>query len=279
MEKSEPEDNPSSETAQILETKVIQRFYDDALHRPLVAAGNAAGAFIEGAHLVVGRAIEAVAHAPAKLRLLVDRVSKRVPPDRQIAAEAGIAGPILEGIRYEDVDSPAWRMYQELLSNACDKERRRFASRTFPNIIRHLARDEAIILQWAYTNHSVLMCIASEAPDFVRLTHREDQGRVVAGAELDEPTEQLTVDRAMLDQEDLTADYYNHLYQLGLVTNTPFVPLLREKHVDRTSNEARPAHHPPAGVIRVHLTSFGRRFCDVCLPSEGYVVDPWLPKR
>ncbi|MET3483137.1 Abi-alpha family protein [Methylobacterium sp. 1973] len=81
-----------------------------------------------------------------RVERLFERALSKVPPQRRIAPQSDILGPILEGVRYREEGTPIEEAFRRLLSRATDVERVGEAHPSFPGIINRISPDEAHML-------------------------------------------------------------------------------------------------------------------------------------
>jgi hypothetical protein len=87
--------------------------------------------------------------APFKtaLRSFIDRSVRAVPEENRVSPAPQILGPIIEGIRYEPADTPVDEMFSRLLSCSMNTGQLKDAHPAFPQIIKQISADEAILLK------------------------------------------------------------------------------------------------------------------------------------
>lgn len=140
----------------------------------------------------------------------------RVPPERQVSPAPQIAGPVLEGVRYEPEGTPIDRMFSELLSTAMDSERLKDAHPAFPLLIRQLSTDEAQILNFIAKSQALLK--------MVQIFYFRD-GLAIASTEYNE------LGLTQLHFLENLSMYTNRLEKLGLIrfdTEKPMEPIQSE---------------------------------------------------
>lgn len=81
-----------------------------------------------------------------RLRGLIDRSVRAVPEANRVSPAPQILGPIIEGIRYEPADTPIDQMFSRLLSCSMNVAQLNDAHPAFPQIIKQISADEAILL-------------------------------------------------------------------------------------------------------------------------------------
>lgn len=143
---------PTGEVAQVVEgirrllgLKLIGEVYADLLQPPARSLGSGTGKLLS---LVLDGAGQALVATGSKLKRIVGRIEERVPEDRLIAAPPEIAGPVLEGIRYLNEGSPLFEMFEQLLISACDRDALDNVHPAFPEVIKQLSAQEALLFQY-----------------------------------------------------------------------------------------------------------------------------------
>lgn len=81
-----------------------------------------------------------------KWQRFLEKAASKVPEENLTEAHPQIVGPIIEGMKYTDVDSLIGEMFTDLLAGAIDKEKQDKSHPAFPQIIQQLSYDEAVIL-------------------------------------------------------------------------------------------------------------------------------------
>jgi hypothetical protein len=82
-----------------------------------------------------------------RLRSFIDRSVRAVPEENRVSPAPQILGPIIEGIRYEPADTPVDEMFSRLLSCSMNTAQLNDAHPAFPQIIKQISADEAILLK------------------------------------------------------------------------------------------------------------------------------------
>lgn len=80
-------------------------------------------------------------------RRLAAAAIENIPRTRRIFPAPQIAGPVFRDSEFEPEDTPIWQLWKELLARACDRDRVREAHPAYPEIIRQLSADEALMLR------------------------------------------------------------------------------------------------------------------------------------
>ncbi len=138
-----------------------------------------------------------------RLRGFIDRSVRAVPEGNRVSPAPQILGPIIEGIRYEPADTPIDEMFSRLLSCSMNIAQLNDAHPAFPQIIKQISADEAILLSK----------LADGA--FSQVAHAEiDRARNLFRPGV---IESEGIPRDGLKFPDNARLYIEHLNQLGLV--------------------------------------------------------------
>lgn len=245
--------------AKLADAKLPNKAYDDALSKPAQQVGEL-GEDVAKTFRLLTFPIRLAAAYHDRLEVFLDNVRGAVPAERQIEAEPSIAGPIIQNLIFLNNDNPLIDLYQQLLTRAIDKERRKEAHPAFVRIIEQLSADEALIL-WVFH---------TQGDKALRYwTNQKGVHSVqfpLAGLTF---PEQLVV-------------YISHLESLNLIEQTAYHHYLLNYHVgatDRPGVVSRDILHDFGGWIErqsldsthmfpiASLTDFGRLFGNACIPT------------
>ena len=149
---------------------------------------------------LVGFPIQWLAVQQDRFRSFLDGAKAQVPEQRLVYPAPQILGPILEGVRYEISDTPAFEMFQSLLARSMDSERVNEAHPSFPSIIKSLSPDEARILHHLRSGH---IDVIFGTPGIVNLELYSEN--------------QYLLRSIIIDRPDLTNMYMEHLFSLSLL--------------------------------------------------------------
>jgi hypothetical protein len=114
----------------------------DVLGLPLEAVTKLTASVIHLVHLP----ILAAERYGERLVGLIQSAEAGVPRERRLQPAPSIAGPILENIKYLQDANPLLDMYRKLLASAMDRDSVDQAHPAFPELIRQLSPDEALLL-------------------------------------------------------------------------------------------------------------------------------------
>jgi hypothetical protein len=140
-----------------------------------------------------------------RYRAFLDEAVRRVPEARRAIPPAQILGPVIEGIKYEPPGSPIEQMFSELLSSSLDTQKVQLAHPAFPQLIRQLSSDEAIMLKLIHQS------LAAGRP-YRRVAVHDLREERFYFKEIE--LEEFPLDRLRFPEN---LDFYiNHLWTLGL---------------------------------------------------------------
>lgn len=130
---------------ELLDSKTIEKAYDDALSGPLKETSSAIVDLVKALKLFMAP-IQLLASYQNRLTMYLNKVSSKVPERQHMVAPASIGGPIIEKFKYLEEDNILTELYMNLLARAIDKNRIGEAHPAFLYIIEQLAPDEAMLL-------------------------------------------------------------------------------------------------------------------------------------
>jgi hypothetical protein len=234
----------------LLPAKVIEKAYDDAVSPAAKEVGQAAADIVKTARLLLAP-FQLGAAFQDRFALLVERIRKRVPDERQIAPAGEIVGPAVRQMQYLDEDNPLWKMFEELITRAVDAETTERVHPSFAHLISQLSRDEAVIL---YKLRDTVFSVV-DTMDYHKGTNRFFNRKF----------EQSTIPTQDLERPGQMDMYYSHLESLSLAT----WPIERQEPIMQGLEQI--------GVRRystMRLTDFGRLFVSACVPESGFEIQP-----
>lgn len=138
--------DPFRGTAEILETEVAKKAYDDALSSPIKEASGMATDILKGLRLFTAP-FAMMANFRERLLETLEECRQKVPVERQVECPPEIAGPVIEKLRFLAPENELRQLFLNLLSASIDRERQSKAHPSFVNIIGQLSRDEALLLK------------------------------------------------------------------------------------------------------------------------------------
>ena len=218
----------------ILDSKTVQKAYDDDMSKPMREVGDGLTDIVKTARLLAFPFIFTAASYD-RLKLWADEIANRVPKQRQVPVPSHIAGPAIRNLVFIEDDNILKELYLNLLTAAADKDQRNKAHPAFVNIIEQLSPDEAIIL-------------FEMQPQFYFATKVSPPYNRYLGASCGSTSEPLD----KLKHSDQYEMYCDHLESLNLVK------VVKEPARANTFG----------GNEGVGATPFGRWFIEVCVPSK-----------
>ena len=234
------------EIEKILDSKTVEKAYDDALSKPAKQIGLLLEDVFKTVRLL-SLPLRLTSAIQDKLDNTIERVSNKVPLERQIRPPLQIIGPIYENIKYLDDNSILYELFEELLARSIDSERIEEAHPSFIYIIAQLSHDEAIILfQLKYCDFDVVDTLDLD-PDKNRFMNLK--------------IENATIPKDLLLFPTKFNMYCSHLESLNLVS----WPVIDQEPImdgDRQIGVRR--------YSKIHLTEFGRFFVNACVPEKGF---------
>ena len=139
--------NPVVEFArEVAQQLPVQQAYNEAASPAVKQAGEFFEDLVKTVRLALAP-IQFLAAYQDRVRHFIDRSVRVVPEAQRVPPAPQILGPVLEGIRYEPEDTPIDKMFSSLLTASMDSKRVGDAHPAFPQIIRQLSSDEAILLK------------------------------------------------------------------------------------------------------------------------------------
>jgi Abortive infection alpha len=220
----------------------IKEAYKDAIQPAAKQTGELGEELVKALRLALFP-IQLAAGLQDRFRRFVRDSVARVPLERQVSPVPQIAGPVLEGVRYEPEGTTIDKMFSELLSTAMDSSRLRDVHPAFPLIIRQLSADEAKILE--------LIASSKDHPRRVQIFRLRDDGLVVT----DDESNDLSA--AQMHFPENVSMYTNRLDKLGLISFDV------EKPMERINDEAG-RQTGGRNFFVCKLTEFGASFMRAC---------------
>lgn len=230
----------------------VKEAYNDAVKPGARQAGNLIEDITKTILLVLAP-IQLTAAFQDRFRQLLDKSIRRVPEQNRVAPAPQILGSVLDGIRYEPEGTPIDEMFSQLLTSSMDSQRVHNAHPAFPQLIKQISSDEALLLH--------AMWKASKEGRYLRKQYTRDYdaaSKLFTGyhVEVDEiPVSGLTFPE--------NADFYGqHLYALGL---SAFYD-----SADQEGLYANGRDQPQTGVRvfkELRLTELGQKFMSAVAPQ------------
>lgn len=233
----------------LIPPEVLKEIYKDAASKPLIEASNLGTDLIKTGRLLLAPLQLGSALQDRFSHFLKEKVSK-IPDEKLIEPPAQIIGPSLEKMRYIEEDSPLWKMFEELILKAVNKDDIDKAHPSFVHIIGQLSHDEALLLYELSKGEFEI----TDTMDLDRVNNRFINRRI----------EKSTIPKENLYYPENDNLYYNHLESLSLVS----WPVIKETSIGSGANQT--------GTRRISkwvLTDFGKLFIEACIPEKGFESD------
>ena len=232
------------ELGKLIPKETIGKLYDDALAGPAREVGKVGTDTIKVARLLLAP-LQIAAAFQDRFEKMIERIRSRVPEGNRTDAPPELVGPALERMRYIGDQCELWKMYEEVLTKAVDKDHTDRIHPSFAYIISQLSRDEAWML-YRLRDRSFAVI------DTMDLIGKRFENRVVEHTEL--PLSELLLP----GQVNL---HYAHLESLGLV----IWPVLKQDPIISDGKQTGIRRHSI-----MELAEFGRLFVESCIPSGGF---------
>jgi hypothetical protein len=238
--------NPLQDLGKLVPKETIVKLYDDVVSGPAKEVGKIGTDTLKVVRLILAP-LQIGAALQDRFARMVERISSRVPEDRQTAISPELAGPVLEKMTYVIEESELWKMYEEILTKGIDKDQIHSVHPSFGHIISQLSRDEAWIIYLLRDRNFQFIDTMDYDRELIRFFNRKIEQSTIPTAELRMP-----------NQINL---YYLHLQALGLVA----WPVDRQESINSGGVQT--------GIRRystLQLTEFGRLFVQASIPLEGF---------
>jgi hypothetical protein len=226
--------------------EALNKLYDDALSAPAKQLGKLGEDAMKTARLLLAP-LQITALAQDRFAAMIERISKKVPPERRIDPPAQLIGPVIEHLRFIDEHSPISAMFEEILCKSIDKDGQEEVHPAFPLIVSQLSRDEAwILFRLRDSSFDVV-----DRMDYDRAKNAFSNRTIVSSSL---PSKELF----MGDKFELS---FAHLEALGLVT----WPV--------TSQTGVMVEGVQVGLTRnsvMKLTELGELFVKAAIPATGF---------
>ena len=226
--------------------EALNKLYDDALSAPAKQLGKLGEDAMKTARLLLAP-LQITALAQDRFAAMIERISKKVPPERRIDPPAQLIGPVIEHLRFIDEHSPLSAMFEEILCKSIDKDGQEEVHPAFPLIVSQLSRDEAwILFRLRDSSFDVV-----DRMDYDRAKNAFSNRTIVSSTL---PSKELF----MGDKFELS---FAHLEALGLVT----WPV--------TNQTGIMAEGVQVGLTRnsvMKLTELGELFVKAAIPATGF---------
>ncbi len=229
---------------EILNSKMMEKSYDDLLSTPLKETSKMLTYFIKTLQLLCF-SLQCTAAVQERLEEKLRPAIDQVPEENRIAPPSSIAVPIMQHLSYIEDGNILIELFQNLLARAMDKARNSEAHPAFINIIQQLSPDEALLL----------FELKISQFEFVRIFYLDIQKRKFYDSKLE--SNEFNVSKFLFpDNFDM---YLGHLYKLDLtdVVNKETHPIYE--------NGAQTASRQ---IYTLGLTKFGELFVRACFQDK-----------
>lgn len=220
-----------------------EKIYDDALAPAAKQVGRLAGDAAKAARLILAP-IQGLALLQDRLDGMFRRIGQRVPDERRIEVVPELSVPALQAMEHLDDRSELWKILEEILTKATDREAVHLVHPAFVHIARQLAPDEIVLMRAAPTAKIAWVDRFDYDSSASKFTNRKILSLDLDGIDLKSPK-----------QFELLAI---HLQKLGLLE----CPVTKQEPIMH-------AHRGQIGVVLHHeivVTDFGLLFIAAATP-------------
>lgn len=119
----------------------VEKVYDDAVAPFAKQVGKFGEDAGKAARLILSP-IQGLARLQDRLEAMFERIGKRVPEERQIEVRPEISAPAIEAMTYLDDKSELWRVLEEILTKAADRDTVSLVHPAFVHIAKQMTPDE-----------------------------------------------------------------------------------------------------------------------------------------
>ncbi|MDX1959524.1 MAG: Abi-alpha family protein [Leptospiraceae bacterium] len=247
-------DNELEIVKEALDSKLVEKIYDDGLSGTTSQIGKLSEDLIKTARLLLAP-IQLLGSLQDRLDLILDRIRKKIPNERIKEGDPKIIGPALENLKYIRADDILFESFINLITKSMDKDHYTEAHPAFSRLLEQMSSDEAIMLYELKNKEFKVI----DTMDLDRSINQFCNRKMVSS--------EIPVEK--LESPDLIETYYNHLESLGLVN----WPVYKQDPIVNNGTQT--------GIKRYskwHLTPFGKAFSLACIPDEDYIIE-YLKKR
>lgn len=229
----------------INKTLPLNDMYKDALSPMMQQIGSALGSVTKTARFLIAP-IEYLAAYQDRWQKYLKSIADRVPEENLIEGHQQIVIPVLEGLSLVDENSLLSELFVSLLANSIDKNQQHLAHPAFPNILKQLSHDEAIIL--FYLKKFDYKLIQDNLFDKTR--------EKIISTEINEQQFPIT----KLQFPEYFIMYMRHLNSLGLGGSYKIAPdiILENDQGMQVGTKV---------ILESRLDEFGKLFAKACVPD------------
>ncbi|TGM82411.1 DUF4393 domain-containing protein [Leptospira mtsangambouensis] len=242
-------DNELEIVKKALDSKVVEKIYDDGLSGTTSQVGKLGEDLVKTARLLLFP-IQILGSLQDRLEIILTRIKNKVPEDKLIQADPKIIGPSLENLKYIKEDDILFESFINLITKSMDRDEYKNAHPAFPRLLEQISSDEAILL-FELKNKEFNVV---DTMDYDR-TLNQFYNRKLISSEI--PKEKL-------EFPEHIETYYAHLESLGLVS----WPVFKQNPIVSSGIQT--------GVTRYSkwlTTPFGKIFSQACIPDEEYIME------
>ena len=230
----------------IANSKLVAKVYDDGLSTPIVEMSKLSVDVAKTARLLLAP-LQIAAKFQDRFEVFLNNLNKRVPKNNLISPPAELTSICIEKMKYIESNNPLWKMFEELLTKASNKEDISVVHPAFGHIIGLLSPDEALIIYELNKKEFEVV----DTLDFNKSTNRFENWKIISSTI---PTEKLANSNAI-------EIYYSHLESLSIVT----WPVINQEPIKSGDIQVGTKR-----TSKMQLTDFGRLFAKACIPKSEF---------
>ncbi|WP_152267957.1 Abi-alpha family protein [Agriterribacter humi] len=224
----------------------VEKVYDDAFRPAMIQIGKAIESVTKTSRFLLAPFEYLAAQHDRWERYLI-KVASKVEDINLVEGHPQIVIPVLEGLSLCSENSLLSELFVNLLSNSIDRTKQDLAHPAFPNIIKQLSHDEALILFFLKKQDYKM----TQQIDIDAKTNRWNNHRKIY--------EEFPSDKLYFPMHFLL--YMNHLHSLNLAGTYEIGD--QEAVIDLLGNQTGSLIHNTR-----RLEEFGKFFADACVPNE-----------
>lgn len=123
----------------------LDKLYEDVAHPAMKEVGGMLHNTVKVARFLFAP-IDYLAKQQDRFQNYLNRISKKVRDENMIETSPRIVGEVFESLKYSEQESILTELFINLLANSIDRTKQNKCHPAFPNIIKQLSSDEAVIL-------------------------------------------------------------------------------------------------------------------------------------
>ena len=129
----------------------IGKLYDDVAHPALEEVGSVLHNTVKTTRFLFAP-IDYLAMQQDRFQNYLRRIGEKVEEQNLVESQPRIVGEVFESLKYTEQESLLTELFINLLANSIDKTKQNMCHPAFPNIIKQLSPDEAVILYFLKDN-------------------------------------------------------------------------------------------------------------------------------